>query len=104
MMSDLKQRAAAKDPELILKLDMLYKEQVTTNIILADILENREDQRIHEKKQAKAEAAKARATWMQVVIGVAALSLAVTVFYLEMATVNRDNPLVQFAVKVIGAL
>jgi len=45
-----------------------------------------------------------RATWMQVFIGVAALSLAGTVFYLEMATVNKDNPIVQFVAKVIGAL
>ena len=73
------------------KLTMIYKEQVITNIILADILENREDQRVHEKKQAKAEAAKARATWMQVAIGVLALTLAVTAVWVDLAIVNKEH-------------
>jgi hypothetical protein len=87
----LESKAAPKAAEMHDKLTMIYKEQVITNNILADILENREDQRIHEKKQAAAEAAKARATWMQVFIGVAALTLAVTVVWIDLAIVNKDH-------------
>lgn len=83
--------AAPKHEEMNDKLTMIYKESVITNIILADILENREDQRVHEKKQAKAEAAKARATWMQVAIGVLALTLAVTAVWVDLAIVNKEH-------------
>lgn len=87
----LESKAAPRQVEMNDKLTMIYKEQVVTNIILADILENREDQRVHERKQAKAEAAKARATWMQVAIGVLALTLAVTVVWIDLAIVNKDH-------------
>ncbi len=107
-MGDLKERAAPKNTEMTIKLDMLYKEQVISNIILADILQSKADQAevvvLWQLRCEEINKAKSRGTWMQVFIGVAALSLAGTVFYLEMATVNKDNPIVQFVAKVIGAL
>jgi hypothetical protein len=114
-MDDLKQRAAPKHAELVRLLAEQQKAQIDQqlqNVAIIDLLQDlvdiergrsEHDLLTHEQWQdAKRKAT--RATWMQVFIGVAALSLAGTVFYLEMAMVNKDNPIVQFAAKVIGAL
>jgi hypothetical protein len=104
MKKTLESSVTPNNEEINGKLTMLYKEQVITNTILADILKNREVQKLHEEVQAANERAKSRATWMQVIVGVVALSLAVTAILIDLAVINTDHPVIQFAAKAIGAL
>lgn len=68
--------------------------------LLGKILESKEKQEVHEMKQAKSERAKGRAQWMQVGVGIIALSLAVTTVLTDLAIINKDHAVFKFFTEI----
>jgi len=98
-LQSLKAKLTPDQTKIIEALELMHKDNVISNIILADILQSKAEQAevvaLWQERCEVINKAKSRGTWVQVFIGVIAVAIAIIPLWLGLTRLSPENPAVK---------